>query len=107
MSRLTAMVLELVADERLSQDLSYGAQRDLPFTWPGRRHADPQGVAKATYERHLHDGTLSHADIINEELAEAYDAETHEERLIEAVQACACLVKAIEAMIFQREQGGK
>lgn len=68
------------------------------------RYMEPERVARATYERRRAEGTLSHADIIVEESAEAFDAETPGEQLKEAIQAAACWVKALEAMIWQSEQ---
>lgn len=101
MTKLTETVLSLIAQERLRQDLQHGPQRDLPLTRPGMRYMDPEGVLRATYELRKRDGTLSHADIILEESAEAFDAATIDDQIREAVEAASCWCKAIEALLYQ------
>jgi hypothetical protein len=88
--------------ERDRQDAQHGAQQDLPVLREGERLLDPENVMRARYERRKRAGTLSHGDIILEELAEAFDAPDYSSMREELVQAAACIVKAIEALDWQQ-----
>lgn len=102
-----ADLLNEIDDHRDEQDAKHGAQQDLPIVRPGERLLDPESVLRARYERRKRAGTLSHGDIILEELAEAFDAPTPELMREELVQAAACVVKAIEALDWQQKRKGE
>lgn len=99
-----AKILIDIDTHRDEQDRKHGAQQDLPVTRPGERLLDPEAVLKARYERRKRAGTLSHGDIILEELAEAFDAPDYASMREELVQAAACIVKAIEALDWQQKR---
>ena len=102
-----ARIMRRIDMERDSQDGQHGAQQDIPVVRDGERYLDPENVMRARYEGRKRAGTLSHADIILEELAEAFDAPTPELMREELIQSAACIVKAIEAIDWQRNGDGK
>lgn len=100
MTDITQRVLDLVAQERARQDAKFGDQSDLPFTRPRMSYLENgEQEFKGRYELRKNHDLLSHADIILEETAEAIYAYSPGLQLEEAIQAAACWVKAIEAML--------
>jgi len=97
-------ILMEIDNHREEQDRKHGAQQDLPVVRPGERLLDPENVMKARYERRKRAGTLSHGDIILEELAEAFDAPDYASMREELIQSAACIVKAIEALDWQQKR---
>lgn len=100
-------IMRRIDMERDSQDMQHGAQQDLPVVRDGERYLDPENVMRARYERRKRAGTLAHADIILEELAEAFDAPTVELMREELIQVGACIVKALEALDWQAKRKGE
>lgn len=97
-------IFEAIHLERWRQDNQHGAQQDLPVVRACERYLDPENVMRARYERRKRAGNLSHADIILEEMAEAFDATTVELMREELIQSAACIVKAIEAIDWQAKR---
>lgn len=97
-------ILDEIAMEREDQDRQHGAQVDLPVVRDGMYYGENEQLCRSRYERRKSDGTLSHADIITEEIAEAFYAHTTEQMREELVQAAACCVKALEALDYQAAQ---
>lgn len=106
MDRLEKILGEIAA-HRAHQDAKHGPQRDLPVTREDINYlAFSEAYLRERYERRKARGLLSHADIILEELAEAFEAPDQKSMRAELVQVAACIVKAIEALDWQRENGG-
>lgn len=98
---LTHRVLGEVAAERVRQFEKFGAQ-PTPMADPADSPACYETIAeyaKEAFESAISDGTISHAKILAEEVAEFYEA-AHMEQLqnarAELVQVAAVAVKAIE-----------
>ena len=107
------MLLAEVAKERARADGIHGEQRDLPFVRRNRWNApqvDPtidygisdEVTARRNYETERALGTLTHGDIIVEEVAEAICAAQDGEARAELVQVACVAIGAIRAIDSQR-----
>lgn len=98
------VVLEDILRERIRQDEKWGFFRDFPDG--GNRVGDDaaEKVARQECERAARLGKITWRHIIEEEMAEAWNAKTDDERVVELIQTIACMVAQVEA-IRRRKSG--
>jgi len=102
-----ARIYSEIEAERERQDRKHGAQLDVPIVLDGDRCLiDHDEFMKRIYGLRDQDGTVSHALITLEEIAEMVHANTVEECEQEAIEVAACAIKLIEAIRWQRALNG-
>jgi hypothetical protein len=98
-----ARIYSEIEAERARQDSKHGAQLHVPIViGADRKLIDHDQYIKRIYGLRDQKGTVSHALITLEEVAEMVHAQTLEECEQEAIEVAACAVKLVEAIRWQR-----
>lgn len=102
-----AIVLALVREEMGRAGVKFGPQTDLPDKPDGAGAADliglHSGEAKRLTDRAAEVGKLTWADVLGEEVAEAFDASNETELAAELVQVAAVALRWVKA-IHERQR---
>jgi hypothetical protein len=98
-----ARIYSEIEAERARQYSKHGAQLHVPIVIDAdRKLIDHDEFLKRIYGLRDQKGTVSHALITLEEVAEMVHATTLEECEQEAIEVAACAVKLVEAIRWQR-----
>lgn len=102
-----ATVLDLVDDEIFDQDKKWGSNRTHPDVHedaiiPSVYHMGwNSDIFKKTTDHRALTGTLSWADILLEEVAEALDEDDTQKRIVELVQVAAVAVQWVNDLMLR------
>ncbi len=98
-----ARIYSEIESERARQDSKHGFQLDTPIVIDAdRKLIDHDQYIKRLFGMRQGKGTITHALITLEEVAEMVHATTLEECEQEAIEVAACAVKLVEAIRWQR-----